>query len=157
MKNKQNIIRLFLTVLSVVLVAAMSLNLSACSKETPQNEKVTPADVATTQARPADGAEIGEGANSFTFTVTLEDGSKTVFFVKTDETVVGKALLSLGLIEGENGDYGLYVKSVDGTRADYEKDGAYWAFYENGEMAMSGVDTTEITEGGNYGFVYTKA
>ena len=32
------------------------------------------------------------------------------------------------------------------------KDGKYWAFYVNGEYAVSGVDTTEITEGGLYEF-----
>ena len=55
-----------------------------------------------------------------------------------------------GLIEGEEGPYGLYVKVVNGIRADYDKDKVYWAFYINGDYAMSGVDVTEICAGDEY-------
>ena len=77
--------------------------------------------------------------------------------VSTDETTIGAALLSLGLIEGEQGDYGLMVTTIDGVRADYTLDGAYWAFYVNGEYAMTGVDATEIAVGNSYHFTYTPA
>ena len=60
------------------------------------------------------------------------------------------------LIEGEEGPFGLYVKKVNGVEADFDKDGTYWAFYINGEYAMSGVDTTKITEGEQYKLEYTK-
>ena len=63
---------------------------------------------------------------------------------------MGAALQELELIEGEEGDYGLYVKSVNGIIADYDLNGTYWAFYINGEYAMSGVDVTEIEEGAAY-------
>ena len=61
-----------------------------------------------------------------------------------------------GLIAGEEGDYGLYVKVVNGITADYDVDQSYWAFYIDGDYAMSGVDTTAITEGVTYQLVYTK-
>ena len=89
---------------------------------------------------------LGEGATSLTVEVTAEDKTVT-FTVNTDETTVGEALLELGLIDGEVGAYGLYVKTVNGMLADYDIDGSYWAFYINGEYAMTGVDITEITEG----------
>ena len=44
----------------------------------------------------------------------------------------------------------MYVKTVDGILADYETTGTYWAFYINGEYAMSGVDTTAIEAGASY-------
>ena len=53
---------------------------------------------------------------------------------------------------GDEGEYGLYVKTVNGITADYDKDGAYWAFYVNGEYASSGVDSTPIAEGESYCF-----
>ena len=56
----------------------------------------------------------------------------------------------LELITGEQGEYGLYVKTVNGVTADYDKDGTYWAFYINGEYGMTGVDVTTITEGESY-------
>ena len=44
-------------------------------------------------------------------------------------------------------------KITDATRdrvLDYETDKMYWVFYVNGEYAMTGVDTTPITEGTAY-------
>ena len=65
---------------------------------------------------------------------------------------MGDALTELGLIAGEESDYGLYVKTVNGVTLDYDADGAYWAFYVNGEYAQTGVDATTITEGDAYSF-----
>jgi hypothetical protein len=80
------------------------------------------------------------------------DGKETLYEIHTDKTVVGDALSELGLIEGEMGQYGLYVHKVAGIEVDFERDGKYWAFYVNGEYAMSGVDTTEIKAGETYSF-----
>jgi len=100
-----------------------------------------------------DGNVLGKGENRFTFTVTDPNGKENTYEIHTDEDIVGEALLELGLIDGEAGDYGLYVKTVDGTTVDYDTDGKYWAFYVNGEYAMAGVDSTEILEGTTYSFV----
>ena len=70
--------------------------------------------------------------------------------MNTDKTVVGEALLDTGIIAGEDGDFGLYVKTVNGITADFDVDGTYWAFYINGEYAMTGVDQTDITPGTAY-------
>ena len=99
---------------------------------------------------------LGEGAKQFAFTVIDGEGKETVFTIHTDKELVGEALIELALIEGEDGPYGLYVKTVNGITMDYEKDKAYWAFYVNGEYATSGVDTTEITEGDTYSFKVEK-
>lgn len=48
-------------------------------------------------------------------------------------------------------------KTVNGMTADYDKDGVYWAFYINGEYAMTGVDATNITDGAQYAFRMEKA
>jgi hypothetical protein len=69
---------------------------------------------------------------------------------------VGEALQALKLIDGEPGDYGLYVKEVTGIRAVYEEDSTYWAFYINGEYGMSGVDATDIEPGASYAFKVEK-
>lgn len=98
------------------------------------------------------GNVLGEGEKIFAFTVTDQDGNETSFEIHTDKETVGEALLEVGLIEGEDSEYGLYVKSVNGISADYDKDGVYWAFYVNGEYAQSGVDSTTITEGDTYSF-----
>ena len=48
-------------------------------------------------------------------------------------------------------------KTVNGMTADYDKDGVYWAFYIDGEYAMTGVDATNITDGAQYAFRTEKA
>lgn len=48
-------------------------------------------------------------------------------------------------------------KTVNGMTADYDKDGVYWAFYIDGECAMTGVDATNITDGAQYAFRMEKA
>lgn len=96
--------------------------------------------------------QLGEGGTQFNFTVSDKDGKETVFEIHTDKQIVGDALSELGLIEGEESEYGLFVKTVNGITADYDKDGVYWAFYINGEYASTGVDSTAITEGDSYSF-----
>ena len=99
--------------------------------------------------------QFGEGSKTVVVEVIAEEKTIT-FTIKTDRSIVGDALTDHGLISGEEGAYGLYIKSVNGITADYDVDQAYWAFNINGEYAMTGVDTTEIAEGTTYQLVYTK-
>jgi hypothetical protein len=101
-------------------------------------------------------AETTGAEKSFIFSVTFADGQTEEQSIVTTEETVGAALLKEGLISGEESDFGLYIKSVAGVSADYESDGAYWAFYVDGEFAVSGADTTAIQDGATYSFVYTK-
>ena len=73
------------------------------------------------------GCEKPKGDNSEkTITVTVVDdkGEKTVFTITTNSPNLRGALEQEKLVEGEEGPYGLYVKVVNGLRADYDKDGA---------------------------------
>ena len=98
---------------------------------------------------------FGEGAKTITVEVKAQE-TTVVFTVKTDKSTVGEALIEHNLIEGEESQYGLYVKKVNGITADYDVNQSYWAFYIDGEYALSGVDTTEIAEGVTYQLEYTK-
>ena len=111
--------------------------------------------LSTTEAAPAP-SELGAGKLSFTFEVQKSDGETSSFAIHTDAETVGDALTELKLVEGEVGQYGLYVTTVLGETLDYNADGMYWAFYENGEYAMTGVDQTNITDGATYAMVATK-
>ena len=142
-------------ILSVVLIAAIALFTAGCNgnKDTGSNTTTTPTEQ-TTEA--SEGSTVGEGEKSFNFTVTDIDGNSTEFLVLTDKQTVGEALLDAKLIEGEEGQYGLYVKKVNGITADYDVDGTYWAFYVDGEYAMTGVDMTDIVDGSSYSFKQEK-
>ena len=99
--------------------------------------------------------EFGNGNKTITVEVKVEDQS-VVFTLHTDKDTVGAALIEHDLISGDEGAYGLYIKVVNGITADYDIDQSYWAFYIDGEMAMTGVDGTDITEGTAYQLVYAK-
>ncbi len=131
-------------ILCIVLIAAMALCTIGCT------DNKTP-DTSTAMST-LTGGDYGEGATAFTFTVTDNEGKETVFQIHTDKTTVGEALQELNLIAGEEGAYGLYVKTVNGMTFDYDKDGKFWAFYENGTMAAKGVDQTEIIPDAFYAF-----
>ncbi len=148
--NKRILKRLLSGLICLVLIAVAALTFTACDKETP--------DAASSDATSSQPEEItvGEGQAAFDFKVTDKDGNVTAFKVKTDKTVVGEALQELGLIEGEESTYGLYVKKVNGIAADYNTDGTYWAFYIDGEYASSGVDKTDIESGKLYEFKVEK-
>ena len=99
--------------------------------------------------------ELGQGAKTVTVQVKADERQIT-FTIHTDKTTVGEALQEHNLLEGEESQYGLFVKKVNGIVADYDVDQYYWAFYVNGEYAMTGVDTTNIEEGVTYSLERTK-
>lgn len=140
----------------MVLVAAIALFTTGCNGENTPTEGTTAATTAT-EAPEASPLEMGQGKTQFNFSVTFSDKTQKDFIIKTDKTNVGEALQELGLIDGEEGPYGLYVKIVNGVELDYDTHGKYWAFYIDGEMAMTGVDSTEIEPGATYSFVAAEA
>ena len=147
--QKTNFKRILSIILCIVIVAAISLFTIGCT----DNSQKEPDTTETTVSDVSESPEvIGEGEKTFFFTAEDKEGKETKWEVHTDEETVGNALVSEGIIEGEDGPYGLYVKTVNGITLDYDKDGMYWAFYENGEYALNGVDQTEITEGQVYAF-----
>lgn len=152
--KKTNVTKALSLILCTVLIAAMALFTTGCSDN--KNNEIPQTSAPAIQP----GGTIpvlGEGENVFVFSVFDKDGREMAYEIHTDKTIVGEALQELGLLEGEEGAYGLYVTVVDGIRADYDKDGVYWAFYIDGKYAMSGVDKTEIEAGRNYAFKVEKA
>ena len=134
--------------LCMMLIVAMALTAGCGEKKQQENPSSAGQEVSATK--------LGEGKTQFNFTVVDKDGKETAFDIHTDKTIVGDALLELGLIAGEEGAYGLYVKQVNGITADYDVDQTYWAFYINGEYGMTGVDATDIEAGATYTFKVEK-
>ncbi len=98
---------------------------------------------------------VSEGDKTITVEVVHSDESTKTFTYETDAEYLGEVLLDEGLIEGDESEYGLYVTVVDGETADYNADGAYWAFYVGDEYASLGVDATPIADGDEFSLVYT--
>ena len=127
---------------ALLLALVMALSLVACAPT-----------VSGSETTGQTGAEL----KSFTVTVVYADGTSKDFSYESDEEFVGPVLQEAGLIEGNMGAYGLEIHTVDGIKATYTEDGAYWAVYEGEEYAMQGIDTTPIVDGGVYKLVYTLA
>ena len=152
--------------LALILALLLSLCLFACKNEpaeTPDTEGSN--DAADGVAIAPEGlwanatyledTTFGEGAKTVTVKVIAEDKSVT-FTIKTDAKTLGEALLDHELVAGDQGDFGLYIKYVNGMRADYDLDKRYWNFTKNGEYMMTGADMTEIADGEAYEFTYAK-
>lgn len=137
-------------ILCMVLIVAMALSTVGCNGSKDSGAASGDAGAQAGAEVQREGGELGEGSKEFALTVTDKDGNETQFEIHTDKEMVGEALQELNLIDGEEGEYGLFVKTVNGITADYDTDGVYWAFYVNGEYATSGVDVTQITEGDSY-------
>lgn len=162
MKNK----RIHSLILCMMLIVAMAFGTVGCNTKKQDNrvaEAVTQETTDNEQSKPveeetAESTEevLGEGQTVFLFTVVDKDGMQSNFEIHTDKETVGDALLDLELISGEDSEYGLFVKEVNGITADYGVDQTYWAFYVDGEYAMSGIDTTIIEEGKAYAFKVEK-
>ena len=102
--------------------------------------------------------EEADAANavSFKVIVTNLDGTETAFEYTSGAASVGEALIAEGLIEGHETEYGLYIDTVNGIAANWDKDQTYWAFYINGEYATTGIDATKIVADTTYGLTLTK-
>ena len=152
--------------LALILALLMTLCLFSCKKdetETPQTPSSAENEAGGTIAPEGLWASatylkdttFGEGAKTVTVKV-IADGKSVAFTIKTDAKTLGEALIAHDLIAGDQGDFGLYIKFVNGIRADYDLDKRYWNFTKNGEYMMTGADMTEIADGEAYEFTYAK-
>ena len=58
------------------------------------------------------------------------------------------------LVEGTEGEMGLYITTVDGEQAD-DKNQEWWKIMQNGEMTQTGADTTKMSDGDTFELVYS--
>lgn len=101
--------------------------------------------------------DVQAGSKEITVTVVHGDGESKDFVYQTDAEFLGTVLQEKGLVEGVMGPYGLEIKVVDGEKAVYTEDNAYWALYEGDAYATTGADGLAIADGGIYKLVYTGA
>lgn len=100
----------------------------------------------------APAAQVGE--KHIEIEVVHADGVSRDFSLDTDAETLRAALDELGIIEGDEGEYGLYVTAVDGESAD-DSAQEWWCFTKGGEMLMTSVDNTMIQDGEHYEATFT--
>ncbi len=101
--------------------------------------------------------KANQGSKTVTIEVTDNEGKITSYETKTDAEYLGEVFDEVdGLtVEGTEGDYGLYIDTVNGLTADYTADGACWSIYVNGEYGNYSADKQPVSDGDVYGLVYT--
>ena len=99
--------------------------------------------------------EAVAGSKNITVTVIHGDGTQKDFSYATDAEYLGEVILSEGLVEGEEGPYGLTIYTVDGEAASWEANQSYWGIFIGEEYATTGADGVVLTDGGVYKLVYT--
>lgn len=92
---------------------------------------------------------FGDGEKEVSVTVVAGEND-VVLTLHSDKDNLGDALLEHGLVEGEDGPYGLYIKSVNGIVADYDIDKTYWSLSKEGDYMTTGVSETPFEDGDSF-------
>lgn len=100
-----------------------------------------------------------QGAKSFTVEVIDDQGESKKYTGHTDAEYLRQALEELDgfTMEGSESQYGLYVETVNGVKADYNANGSYWSFYVNGALCNYGVDSQPVADGDAFTIQYEAA
>ena len=113
----------------------------------------------------ASAKNVQKGSKECSLTVTDDSGddsgtSKT-YECSTDAEYLRQLMDELSAdqtqefsYEGSEGQYGLFINTVNGLTADYDKDHAYWAIYVDGEYAQNGADTQPVNDGDKFELKY---
>lgn len=94
-------------------------------------------------------------SGSKAYVLEVSDGNRdTAYSGKTDAAYLSELLEEVAKteafdFESMNGDYGMYITSVNGVRAG-EDEKTYWAIYVNGEYGQYGADSQPVNDGDSF-------
>lgn len=105
------------------------------------------------------GAKPVAGNKSITIEVMNDKQERTTYELNTDAEYLRQAMEEAeGLtFSGAESEYGMMVDTVNGVKADYNENGAYWGFYVNGDYCNYGIDDQPILDGDVFSIEYTVA
>lgn len=93
--------------------------------------------------------ETSNGKKEIVVEVISKDAKSKEFEIKTDREYLGEALQDEKLVEGEKGQYGLFITTVDGYAADSTKQ-EWWCITKAGGQVNTSADLTPIADGDHY-------
>lgn len=99
------------------------------------------------------------GSKAIVIEVVNQEQDTTTYNVNTDAEYLRQAMEEAeGLtFSGAESEFGLMVDTVNDVRADYTLDGAYWAFFVNGEYCNYSIDEQPVLDGDIFKIAYTPA
>lgn len=105
------------------------------------------------------GARPAAGEKLVTIEVISQTQETVTYSLHTDAEYLRQAMEETeGLtFSGTEGSFGLMIDTVNGVRADYRLDHAYWSILVNGEYASYGIDTQPVADGDAFTIAYTPA
>lgn len=96
-----------------------------------------------------------KGDKEITVKVTALDKGEEVFTYQTDAQYLGEVLEANHLIDGEKGQYGLFITTVNNVKADDSKQ-QWWCITKEGEQMNTSVDQMPIQDGEQYELTLTE-
>lgn len=105
------------------------------------------------------GPKAAAGTKTYSLEVVDDKEETTTYEGKTDAEYLRDLMEELAekgdfSYEGEDGQYGLYIQTVNGLTADFSQNGAYWAIYVNGEYGQYSADQQPVEDGDAFRLVY---
>lgn len=131
-----------ITSVSIVLVAVFMLFAVSCAKK-------VDATGAWENATYLKDTTLGKGDKKITVEIEAGDQSITLT-IKTDKATLGEALYELELINDAS-----FFDTLNGIKADFNKDQMFWKFMIGDESANHGVNDEKISGGEHYKFLMT--
>lgn len=94
-----------------------------------------------------------EGSKTIEISITHKDGTVKELTLHTDAKYLLDAIREKdeNLIQGEQGQYGLYIKTIDGYTCN-ETAQEWWGYTRKGEYVETGVELTPIYDGDSFEF-----
>lgn len=87
-----------------------------------------------------------QGEKEITILVIHGDQTEKEFQYRTDAEYLVEVLKENELVDGEEGEYGLFIKTVDGETADEGKQ-QWWCITKGGEQVNTSADQTPVADG----------
>ncbi|MCR5108404.1 MAG: DUF4430 domain-containing protein [Lachnospiraceae bacterium] len=103
------------------------------------------------------------GSKDIVIEVTGSDGKSTEYDISTDSQYLIEAMDELAgngsgfSYSGSDSEYGIVIESINGEKAIFDQDNAYWALYVNGEYAQNGAGSQPVESGSTYTWTYEAA
>lgn len=100
-----------------------------------------------------------DGTKNITIEVVDNTATSILYEITTTADFLQEAIEETEGLEvtGTDGEFGLMVDTVNGIRADFTLDGAYWSFNVNGDYCNYGISEQPILDGDKFQIIYTPA
>ena len=95
-----------------------------------------------------------DGGKHIVIKVVDNENKEETFEIDTTSEMLRGALDELGIVEGDETQYGLFIKTVNGLTVD-DANEEWWCITKGGESVMTGVDSTPIEDGDQFELTFT--